>query len=221
MLLKELYESMYGKLLKEYWGENPGEWVLKGKKVHTKDVPFLGKYYVGVNTSGNQPPMATPKQKSFAKKYKILSRSSVPGIDFDFIKKNNLEKLFKRKRTSPIVLKIAKEFSKEIKNANGNINQVKNKMKKHFSKSDGWVTGNPLNDYIKYGGITVKADSGIVSVKDLAAMKGFDIDLKTGKFKGTMTPERGEGSPYEFSQKPAGNEYEAKAGGNTGYWDGW
>ena len=45
MLLKELYESMYGKLLKEYWGENPGEWVLKGKKVHTKDVPFLGKYY--------------------------------------------------------------------------------------------------------------------------------------------------------------------------------
>ena len=138
-----------------------------------------------------------------------------------FIRKHNLEKTWKRKQIDPRVKKIAAEFSKEIKNSNGNMNQIKKAMMKHFSKSDGWIKGNPFDDVMKYQGIEVSSGSGTVSIKDLAARKGFDINLKTGDGKGSSTPGRGAGTPYKFSQKPAGNEGEAKAGGYTGYWDGW
>tara|TARA_B100001113_G_scaffold338459_1_gene320659 strand:+ start:179 stop:892 length:714 start_codon:yes stop_codon:yes gene_type:complete len=218
---KKIQEDVLRKqgLLVEY--EDTGYWVKNNKELNTKTTPYSGKDYVGVSTDGSRPPEPTPEQYKFAKKYRILGRFSIPGIDFKWIKKNNMEQVWKRQKgskTSPIVLKIADEFSKEIKNANGNINQIKSAMKQHFSKSDGWVTGNPLDDYIKLGGITVKANSGIVSVKDIAARKGFDIDLKTGEGVGTTSIARGAGSPYRSSMKPAANEYEAKAGGWTGYY---
>jgi hypothetical protein len=189
------------------------------KKVFISE--YSWKDYVDTSTAGKTPPDPTPEQSAIAKKYKILGKFSIPAIDMNFIKKHNLEKTWKRKQIDPRVQKIAAEFSKEIKNSNGNMNQIKKAMMKHFSKSDGWIKGNPFNDVMKYQGIEVSSGSGTVSIKDLAARKGFDISLKTGDGKGTSTPGRGAGTPYNFSQKPAGNEGEAKDGGYTGYWDGW
>ena len=198
--------------------EDAPTWQFQNKKVTR---PFGWKDYGTTSTDGSIPPAPTPQQSTIAKKYRILGRFSIPGIDINFIKKHNLEKTWKRKKIDPRVQTIAAEFSKEIKNSNGDMNQIKKAMKQHFSKSDGWIKGDPFNDVMKSQGIEVSSDSNSVFVKDLAARKGFDISFKTGDSKGTSTPGRGAGTPYNFSQKAAGNEGEWKEGGYTGYWDGW
>jgi hypothetical protein len=167
---------------------------------------------------------ASPEQQAIATKYNILGKSAIPAIDLDFIKKHKLEKTWSRKSVHPRAKKLATTFSKEIKNlggVEGNPDNLKNAMKKHVSKGDGWLKGNPFDDVIRYQGVEVywNGSSDNISIKDFAARKRFDVSFKDGNIKSSNLPNPSRGGPHS-GFFPAANEKHAKAGDYTGYWQG-
>lgn len=165
---------------------------------------------------------ASPEQIAMSKK--IRFNAEPDEIDVDWIKKNNMLKVWNRKSIAPEIMKIVKAYSEKIKKVGGiptagsskitpedlkKVEQIEKEMKPLFR---GWESRSGMHFWTNKGGVSrwePKYDDW-VDVQDIAAKKEIHIDNKTGKIEvsgGGMG-----GWPF-----PAANEEENYEGGSFGY----
>ena len=163
---------------------------------------------------------ATPEQIAMSKK--IRFNAEPDEIDVDWIKKNNMLKVWTRKSPAPEIMKIAKAYSDKIKKVGGiptagssnitpedlkKVAKIENEMKSLYR---GWSGSTGMYYWTNKGGTArwePKYDDWI-DLQDVAAKKEIQIDNKTGKIeiKG--------GNYFPF---PAANDRENQEGGGFGY----
>ena len=165
---------------------------------------------------------ASPEQIAMSKK--IRFNAEPDEIDVDWIKKNNMLKVWNRKSIAPEINKIVKAYSEKIKKVGGiptagsskitpedlkKVEQIEKEMKPLFR---GWESRSGMHFWTNKGGVSrwePKYDDW-VDVQDIAARKEIHIDNKTGKIEvsgGGMG-----GWPF-----PAANDEENYEGGSFGY----
>ncbi len=165
---------------------------------------------------------ATPEQIAMSKK--IRFNADPEEIDVDWIKKNNLLKVWSRKSVAPEIMKIAKAYSAKIKKAGGiptagsssitpedlkKVAQIEKEMKSLYR---GWEGRGGMYYWTNKGGTArwePKYDD-YIDVQDIAAKKEIKIDNKTGKID-IKSP-----SPNSFPF-PAANKEDNYEGGGFGY----
>jgi len=165
---------------------------------------------------------ATPEQIAMSKK--IRFNADPEEIDVDWIKKNNMLKVWTRKSIAPEIMKIAKAYSAKIKKAGGiptagsnkitpedlkKVEQIEKEMKSLFR---GWESRSGMHYWTNKGGVSrwePKYDD-FVDVHDVAAKKEIHIDNKTGKID--ITGGGMGGWPF-----PAPNQEGNYEGGDFGY----
>jgi len=163
---------------------------------------------------------ASPEQIAMSKK--IRFNAEPDEIDVDWIKKNNMLKVWTRKSPAPEIMKIAKAYSDKIKKVGGiptagssnitpedlkKVAKIENEMKSLYR---GWSGSTGMYYWTNKGGTArwePKYDDWI-DLQDVAAKKEIQIDNKTGKIeiKG--------GNYFPF---PAANDRENQEGGGFGY----
>ena len=165
---------------------------------------------------------ATPEQIAMSKK--IRFNADPEEIDVDWIKKNNMLKVWSRKSVAPEIMKIAKAYSAKIKKAGGiptagsssitpeDLKKVAQSEKEMKSLYRGWEGRGGIYYWTNKGGTArwePKYDD-YVDVQDIAAKKEIKIDNKTGKI------DIKSGSPNSFPF-PAANDEDNYEGGGFGY----
>ena len=165
---------------------------------------------------------ASPEQIAMSKK--IRFNAEPDEIDVDWIKKNNMLKVWNRKSIAPEIMKIAKAYSEKIKKVGGiptagssnitpedlkKVEQIEKEMKPLFR---GWEGRSGMYFWTNKGGVSrwePKYDDWI-DLQDVAAKKEIQIDNKTGKI------DIKSGSPQSFPF-PAANDEDNYEGGGFGY----
>jgi hypothetical protein len=164
---------------------------------------------------------ASPEQIAMSKK--IRFNAEPDEIDVDWIKKNNMLKVWTRKSPAPEIMKIAKAYSDKIKKVGGiptagssnitpedqqKVAKIENEMKSLYR---GWSGSTGMYYWTNKGGTArwePKYDD-YIDIADVAAKKEIHIDNKTGKID-----IRGGGNYFPF---PAANDRENQEGGGFGY----